>query len=310
MPKPLRYAVVTGCNRGLGFAIASQLVREGFQIALVCRRLTDARSAARLLGDKTCHPIQLDLAEGAPAVRAAASQIAAWLGSSKLDLLVNNAGNSYGGWEEEAWEDSRSVNYRGPVMLTEALLPSLEAGASVLMVGSGLGDLSLLSPKFRRLLSRVQNIVELDSIADQPIELLGVDHSWVGPYGLSKALIHRATEIFACDARFRSKGILVNAVCPGWVSTDMGGETAPISPAEGAGHVLEKGLRPDASVTGTFVCFCYKNYDDEHMRLWEEKHGKEADGGGWADQLENDVRQKCATSGTKRGVKKTVRKGK
>jgi len=68
--------------------------------------------------------------------------------------------------------------------------------------------------------------------------------------------------------------ILVNAVCPGWVSTDMGGEQAPISVEEGAGHILDKALTSDPGLTGTFTCYCYKNYDEEHNRAWEEKHGK------------------------------------
>ena len=93
----------------------------------------------------------------------------------------------------------------------------------------------MLSPKYQRLLTTAQSIADLDRIADRSIHRLNVEHSWVGPYGLSKALLHRAAEIFAADASFKRKRMLVNAVCPGWVSTDMGGEQAPISVEEGAG---------------------------------------------------------------------------
>lgn len=274
MPGRSKKAVVTGCSRGIGRAIAERLVQEGFQVAAVCRRFEDAQAMVQALGPEWSSPIQLDMAQGGPAVRRAASQIQAWLGEGRLDLLVNNAGNSYGGWDDEAWIDSRAVNYQGPVLLTEALLPVLAVGASVVMVGSGLGELNLLSPKFQRLLMKAQSIDDLDKLAEHPIDSLTVEHSWVGPYGLSKAMVHRAAEIFASAPRFTSKHVSVTAVCPGWVSTDMGGEQAPISVEEAAGHILQKGFK-----SGSFTCFCYKNFDQEHTRQWEQKHGKwEADG--------------------------------
>jgi len=269
-----RHAVVTGSNRGLGKAIAQRLVQEGFEVALVCRRLSDAQTAVASLGPSCCVPIQLDVAAGEDEIGRAASEIALWLGTSKLMVLVNNAGNSYGGWDEEAWRDSRLVNYKGPVSFTEALLPTLGVGASVTMVGSGLGDFHLISPKFQGLLTKAKSIEDLDKLANRSINFLGSDNSWVGPYGLSKALVHRASEILASDERYKGNGIRVNAVCPGWVCTDMGGQQAPIEPEEGAAHILERAFQPPSGVTGTFVCYCYKNYDAEHNLAWEKKHGE------------------------------------
>lgn len=266
-------AVVTGCNRGLGFGIAKRLVQEGFHVAAVCRRLADAQKTVDALGACCCMPFELDFNEGEAAVQAVASAIAAWAGKAKIKVLVNNAGNSHGAWDTSAWADSSSVNYKGPVLLTEALLPALARGACVTMVGSGLGELKLLSPKYRRLLTSAQTIGALNDIVQRPLNLLDVSQSWVGPYGLSKALIHRATEIFADDCRFKREGIIVNAVCPGWVCTDMGGDQAPIEVEEGAGHILENALNPDTAAAGTFFCHCFKNYDDEHNRAWEVKHG-------------------------------------
>jgi len=267
-----RAAVVTGCNRGLGLQIATQLAAGGYRVAAVCRKLKAAQSTAQLLGPDSCG-IQLDLADGEPAVQAAAIAVAGWLGTSKLVLLINNAGNSYGDWDEESWAESRSVNFEGPCLLTEALIPSFAKHASVLMVGSGLGDLKLLSPQYRQLINDAKSIAELNRIAKRPVRQLAVERSWVGPYGLSKALVHRASQVFAIDSRFKAQEILVNSVCPGWVCTDMGGDQAPISVEEGARHILEKALQARPGVTGTFVCYCYKNYDDEHNLAWEKKHG-------------------------------------
>jgi len=303
-----RYAVVTGANRGLGLAVARRLVHEGFLVAAVCRQLDDAQKTVKLLGKTRSVPVQLDFAEdGEVSLQAAASHIKAWLGPAKLMILVNNAGNSHASWDEAAWLDSRVVNYDGPVAFTEGLLPTLATGASVIMVGSGLGDIALLSPKYRRLLKKATSISDLDNIASRSVSLLSTEKSWVGPYGLSKALLHRATELLANDFRFRRNGILVNAICPGWVSTDMGGEQAPISVEEGAGHILETALTHDLGVTGTFYCYCYKNYDEEHARAWEQKHGKL---GADAQCAEDSQDNKCwqdSHVNKKRGVRKFVK---
>ena len=273
-----KHALVTGCSRGLGLAIARRLVHEGYCVGAICRRQRDADRVVRLLGAR-CTPFELDLAQGEAGVRVATARVLEWLQNSKLALVVNNAGNSYDNWDEASWVDSRAVNYTGAVLLTQGLLPALAHGASVVMVGSGLGESSLLSPKFQRLLAETSSIAALDSIADLPLNQLNVQQSWVGPYGLSKALLHRAVEILAADGAFKGGGVAVNAVCPGWVSTDMGGEQAPISADEGAGHVLDKVLHlvGGAVVTGTFKCYCYKNYDDEHTKAWEKKWGAEED---------------------------------
>lgn len=207
-------------------------------------------------------------------MNAAASEIKAWLGASKLDLLVNNAGNSYGWWNAESWSESRAVNYSGPVLLTTALIQHFAHGASVVVVGSSLGNFELLSPKYRRLLARAQNTADLDKVAGLSEDVLTSESTCMGPYGFSKALVRRAAEVLAADGRLKPKGVRVNVTCPGWVCTDMGGAQAPVEVAEGAQHILQDALDPESSVTGCYACFCYKNYDAEHLRSWDEKHGK------------------------------------
>ena len=180
---PRKHALVTGCSRGLGLAIARRLVHEGYCVGAICRRQRDADRVVRLLGAR-CTPFELDLAQGEAGVRVATARVLDWLQNSKLALVVNNAGNSYDNWNEASWVDSRAVNYTGAVLLTQGLLPALAHGASVVMVGSGLGESSLLSPKFQRLLAETSSIAALDSIADLPLNQLNVQKSWVGPYGL------------------------------------------------------------------------------------------------------------------------------
>jgi len=286
MCRSKKYAVVTGCNRGLGLAAATRLANEGFTIIAVCRRLEDASKTSKKLGGGSV-PFQLDLAKGEEVIQSVASRIMEWLGGACLDMLVNNAGNSYGAWDADAWTDSWAVNYKGPIVLTEALLPSFAEGASVSMVGSGLGDVSLISKKYVRMLSSAPDLEDLDRIANLPMNQLW--NSWVGPYGFSKALLHRATELLAADSRYTAKHITLNAVCPGWVRTDMGGEQAPISVDEGAGHILEKALAADPSVTGTFTCYCYKNFDADHQQAWDESK-QEDDTKWWSDSTHSEAK--------------------
>lgn len=299
-PKPL--AVVTGCNRGLGLEVARRLVHdEGFRVAAVCRRMQDAeRTVQDVLGGAKsgCVPIELDLSQGSRslALSRAAGQIAQWAGASKLSLLVNNAAVVAGGWEfegpqdEEAWSLSKTVNFEGPVALTKALLPALAPKASVVMVGSCVGDLAWLTPRWHRSLTRASSIAELQKVAHRSMTVarLVSDPCGVsGPYSLSKALLHRATEIFACDPCFEERGIRVKAVCPGWVSTDMGGDQAPIPLDAGADHLLETALpktktktgRDYSATKGALTCHCHKNYDEEHTRVWEEKQRRHSSTG-------------------------------
>lgn len=275
-----RRAVVTGCSRGLGLACAQRLANEGYEIAVVCRRMADAKAVLKKLTPGSV-PIQLDFAKGQSAVHAAAEQIAAWAGNEGLALLINNAGNSWGYWDDEAWKDSCAVNFTGPLLLTKALFPTFADGSLITMVGSGLGDLKWVSQKYQRLLANAQTVADLEKITTR--SLTSLESSWVGPYGLSKALLHRATEILAADPAWSGRHIALNAVCPGWVSTDMGGQDAPISVEEGSEHILERALSIGPRNSGDFKCFCYRNFDEHHQKSWEGDWTGESWEGDWDD---------------------------
>ena len=149
-----------------------------------------------------------------------------------IDVLVNNAG-VYRGSSREVW----AVNVRGPLLLTRALAPKLAKGARVVMVTSGLGELSSQPRALARKLQ--QTSLSFDDI-------LAMCERPPGGYGPSKAALNALTRLFAReqpDAR-------VNSVCPGWVRTEMGGSGAPRSVEEGAASVLWACRLPADGPTG------------------------------------------------------------
>lgn len=215
-------ALVTGTSRGIGPAIARALAAEGARVVCHARRVEDARALADELGGVA---IGGDLAT-ADGIAAVAEQATA--AAPELHVLVHNAAinprprESFDEVEREIFDDVLRVNVLAPLFLTQALVGPMRAarGARVVVLSSESGRLS--------------NGMPGDAMS----------------YRVSKTAVNAVTAVTA--AALRQDGILVNTMHPGWVRTDMGGEEAPLTPADGADTAVFLATLPDDGPTGKF----------------------------------------------------------
>lgn len=217
-----RVALVTGANRGIGREVCRQLAQLRYTVLLGARDIDKGTAAARAI-DGDVHAIALDVAEiDAPARAARAVRER----HGRLDVLVNNAGIHYDTQEDAATADWRiireafEVNMFGAWRMVQAVLPMMRAArfGRIVNVSSEAGSLTSMG-------------------AGTPA------------YATSKAALNALTRVLA--AELVGTGILVNAVCPGWVATDMGGRGGrPV--AEGAAGIVWAATLPDDGPTGGF----------------------------------------------------------
>jgi NAD(P)-dependent dehydrogenase (short-subunit alcohol dehydrogenase family) len=220
---PPETALITGASRGIGREVARTLASEGWHVLSGVR---DPKSAPPGTQAEV-----VDLADPA-SIEGLAQRLRAR--NQRLDVLVNNAG-VYRRPARETWD----VNVLGPLRLTRALEPLLARNARVVMVTSGLGQLSAQPASLvERLSNPSLSLADLESLAEEA----------PGGYGASKAALNAMARLLAEE--LRPRGVLVNATDPGWVRTDMGGSGAPRSVEEGAASVLWGVRLPPGGPTG------------------------------------------------------------
>jgi NAD(P)-dependent dehydrogenase (short-subunit alcohol dehydrogenase family) len=220
-----RVAVVTGANRGIGFEVCRQLGRLGARVVLGSRDTAlGAKAEATLRSeglDVTAHQLEVTDQQSVDA-------LAAWLEAEygRLDVLVNNAGimpNKDRVLEaslddlEAMWQ----VNLVGVWRTTKALLPLMQRG--------GWGRVVNVS-------SEAGSLTRTNAVATA--------------YRVSKTALNAFTRSLADELRLQ--GILANAVCPGWVASDMGGPEATRTLEQGAASILWAITLDDDGPSGGF----------------------------------------------------------
>jgi NAD(P)-dependent dehydrogenase (short-subunit alcohol dehydrogenase family) len=229
-----RVALVTGANRGIGFEIARQLAHKDMVLLLGARNEKSGLDAR----DRLCaqqlegHYLPIDVSDQT-SIQAAIGKIKDTFG--RLDVLVNNAGILIDSQTRilelslSMFQNTLKTNALGPLLLSQASVP--------LMKANGYG-----------------RIVNISSTLGALTDIINPDSSYAEvqapAYRLSKTVLNGMTVLLAKE--LRGTNILVNAVCPGWVRTRMGGDEAPVAPTEAAETPVWLATLPDDGPTGGF----------------------------------------------------------
>lgn len=195
------HALVTGANRGIGAAIVRTLAAQGANITLMVRDRAAAERVAAEVTTRT-HVVTADVSDRA-AVRAGCESAAAALGP--VDILVNNAGTvetiPFLKAAPEVFTQMYAVHVMGAVHTAQAVLPAM------LQRGHG----------------TIVNVASIAGLHGAP---------YVAHYVAAKHALVGLTRALA--AEYKGKGVTVNAVCPGYVATDLvSGSLARISAKTG-----------------------------------------------------------------------------
>jgi NAD(P)-dependent dehydrogenase (short-subunit alcohol dehydrogenase family) len=202
-----KVVLITGSNRGIGYEIAKQCGKSGFHVIISGRDEIRLKTAlAKLLGDKISADSLLMDVSSPGSIENAIKQFK--VKNLKIDVLINNAGIIIHGDHNLLRDDLNLLdqtirtNSYGPLLVTKAFLPFVENPGRIIMISSGGGVLN------------------------------GEVGGWSPAYCVSKTLLNAITKQLAHELKARN--ISVNAVCPGWVRTDLGGPGAPRSVEKGA----------------------------------------------------------------------------
>lgn len=219
--------LITGANKGLGLQTARELLAAGHTVYLGARDAQRGQDAAASIGAR---PLLIDISDDA-SVAAAAATVRSEVGH--LDVLVNNAGIAGSGQvpREVTGPDmlrTFDTNVFGIVRMMHAFLPLLEASTSpvVVNVSSGLGSFALTT--------------DPGNIASQ--------YTLVA-YSSSKAAVNMLTLQYARAF----PGIRINAVDPGYTSTDLNGHRGTQTVEQGAVAIVRMALIGADGPTGTVV---------------------------------------------------------
>ena len=223
--------VVTGANSGIGFVTAQQLAKQGAHVVMACRNTTEGEARAAEI--RSAHSgasvavQRLDLGDLA-SVRAFAEAFLA--GHDKLNVLINNAGvmNTPDRKTTDGFEMQLGVNHLGHFLLTELLMPALEAAAPSRVV--------IVSSCFHDKAMGKEGFIDLD---DPFFEQRDYD-GWTA-YAQSKLanLLHAR----AFPRHHEGSGVTAVSVHPGWVRTNLARNSMPL-------WVQDYLLRPVLSLMG------------------------------------------------------------
>ena len=220
--------LISGANRGLGLEFVKQYAAEGCEVIAGCRSPSTAKALKAALGGKG-HVYALDVADPG-----CVEEFKDHVGSKPIDILVANAG-VYGGQRQtfddinyEAWAETIAVNTFGPVRLAQGFAENVAAARGKLVAITSL----------------------MGSISDSSGGYFA--------YRSSKAALNSAFKGVAMA--LKDKGVVTAVLHPGWVQTDMGGKSAPLTPEQSV-----TGMRQVIAGLGEADIGAFKDYNGKTL---------------------------------------------
>lgn len=214
--------LITGASRGIGLELTHQFLEQGYQVIATYRGKPSTQQQA--LGDYS----GLTLFELEVTSDESIGQLVTHLADKTLDIVINNAGvigpqqQALMSVDASSWQDTFAINTIAPLMISRALINNLTQAANprIVTISSNMGSLS-------------------------------EDSLGMYAYRSSKAALNKVMKLMA--AELKQKGITVCPVHPGWVQTDMGGESASLTVSESASGIVDVVRNLSLDQSGQFL---------------------------------------------------------
>lgn len=241
--------LITGANRGLGYALVKDLVKNKYpkNLYMGCRDTMKGKEALNQLDTHNLKTnvevVHLDLNDP-QSFKNVKNHLRE---DNKLSVVLNNAAILYQGnkFDIPKITEMLNINYVNQKRLINSLLDwdLLEHNSKIINTTSSIGKSIYIQNKdIRKKVEEAQTYQDIDGLKNIFLDAVKKEEFWFNPkavhpfYIFSKYLYSKYTFALSKDERIRERGIEVYAVCPGWVRTDMGGEMASLS--------LEEGIQP------------------------------------------------------------------
>ena len=234
-----RTALVTGANHKIGLEFVRQLLARGDHVVATCRHPGKASALNALAGDHPArlHVLPLDVAD-AKSRASLVHDLPLVLGDDgRIDLLLNNAGvlhsgERFGHVEQATLDDSLRTNAIGPFLLAQALAPLLRDGT--VAVDDAASPCTIIA-----------------NISSQLGSITHTARFGTPSYAISKAAQNMASALLA--NALAGRGVVVLALHPGWVQTEMGGAQAQVTPVDAVAGLLRVIDAATPSQSGSFL---------------------------------------------------------